>query len=145
MDEIVLGPARVSEAPQFAEMSRELIEHGLRWRWQAKAIARQVRSHDTEVLGFGAMTSRQEVGHIIPWRCSRRIGWAGSAGACWPIWRPMAATAGMSEIRLEVRTRNHGARHFYEALGYREVALVRGYYDGRESAIRMSPGLKARG
>jgi ribosomal-protein-alanine N-acetyltransferase len=48
-----------------------------------------------------------------------------------------ALTAGTFTIALELRAGNEGARAFYAALGYRELARVPGYYQGRESAIRM--------
>jgi ribosomal protein S18 acetylase RimI-like enzyme len=41
-----------------------------------------------------------------------------------------------------VRASNVGARRFYERLGYRAVALLRGYYEGREAAVRMSRRLR---
>ena len=42
----------------------------------------------------------------------------------------------LTQITLEVRAKNRGAREFYVAAGYREVALVPGYY-GRESRVRV--------
>ncbi len=152
MDDITLVPARVAQSPLLAEMSRALIEHGLRWRWQARAIARLVRSPDTEVVvahrgdavvGFGAMTLAHDVAHLLLLAVRPEDRLAGTGRRLLAYLEAMARTAGLDEIRLEVRTKNHGARHFYEALGYREVALVRGYYDGRESAVRMSLSLTA--
>jgi ribosomal-protein-alanine N-acetyltransferase len=151
MDEVTLGPARVSESPKLAAMSRELIEQGLRWRWQARAIARLVRGQDTEVVvarrgevivGFGAMTYADDLAHLLLLAVRPEDRLEGTGRRMLGYLEAMARTAGVDEIRLEVRTKNHGARHFYEALGYREVALVRGYYDGRESAVRMCLSLE---
>jgi len=49
----------------------------------------------------------------------------------------MAEVAMLGTVRLEVRRKNRDARAFYRALGYREVAVIRGYYEGREDAVRM--------
>ena len=38
---------------------------------------------------------------------------------------------------LEVKASDLGARQFYEKLDYRYVETVRGYYNGREDALRM--------
>ncbi len=48
-----------------------------------------------------------------------------------------ALVAGISAVFLEVRGSNHGAQAFYERLGYRKLGQIAGYYQGRESAIRM--------
>jgi ribosomal protein S18 acetylase RimI-like enzyme len=48
-----------------------------------------------------------------------------------------AVVAGISEIFLEVRAGNQGAQAFYERIGYRQLACLPGYYQGREAAIRM--------
>jgi ribosomal protein S18 acetylase RimI-like enzyme len=41
-------------------------------------------------------------------------------------------------INLELRTDNAPARAFYENLGFTAAGVVQGYYQGRESALRMS-------
>jgi ribosomal protein S18 acetylase RimI-like enzyme len=41
-------------------------------------------------------------------------------------------------INLELRTQNGPARAFYERLGFDELGVVHGYYQGREAALRMS-------
>ena len=48
-----------------------------------------------------------------------------------------ALVAGVAAVFLEVRESNHGAQTFYERLGYRQLARLANYYQGRESAIRM--------
>jgi len=147
-----LGPARVIEAPVLSEMSRDLIEAGLRWRWRAPSIARLIRDKETEVvvakdrdriIGFAAMSMALDVGHVLllAVRPEDRLG--GTGRKLMAYLEAIAREATLDEIRLEVRTKNLGARHFYESLGYREVALVRGYYDERESAVRMISKLNA--
>jgi ribosomal protein S18 acetylase RimI-like enzyme len=41
-------------------------------------------------------------------------------------------------INLELRTHNEGARNFYARLGFDQLGIVPGYYQGREAALRMS-------
>ncbi len=50
-------------------------------------------------------------------------------------------TAGTFLIKLEVREANFAARRFYTSMGYRELGLVEGYYQGRDHAVRMSRDL----
>jgi ribosomal protein S18 acetylase RimI-like enzyme len=56
----------------------------------------------------------------------------------------VALVAGITAVFLEVREQNHDARAFYERLGYRDLARLAGYYQGRESAIRMGRELGCR-
>jgi ribosomal protein S18 acetylase RimI-like enzyme len=49
-----------------------------------------------------------------------------------------AIEAGVFRINLELRTRNEPARLFYEGLGFEQLGVVQGYYQGREAALRMS-------
>jgi ribosomal-protein-alanine N-acetyltransferase len=49
-----------------------------------------------------------------------------------------AIEAGVFRINLELRTQNAQARAFYESLGFSELGVVQGYYQGREAALRMS-------
>lgn len=44
---------------------------------------------------------------------------------------------GVFEINLEVRTSNTAARRLYFELGFEEVGLRKGYYDGTEDAVLM--------
>jgi ribosomal protein S18 acetylase RimI-like enzyme len=46
--------------------------------------------------------------------------------------------AGVFRINLELRTHNDKARDFYESLGFKQSGVIQGYYQGRESALRMS-------
>ena len=60
----------------------------------------------------------------------------------WCAWlEACALTAGIGTVYLEARLRNQEARSFYRRLGYREIALVRGYYQGREDGVRIARDL----
>ena len=49
-----------------------------------------------------------------------------------------ALEAGVFRINLELRTNNDAARIFYARLGFDQLGVVQGYYQGREAALRMS-------
>lgn len=46
-------------------------------------------------------------------------------------------TEGVCEVNLEVRKGNTAARELYQKLGFCEVGLRKGYYDGKEDAVLM--------
>ena len=48
-----------------------------------------------------------------------------------------AIEAGVFQINLELRAGNLAARAFYNKLGYDELGEIKGYYQGREAALRM--------
>ena len=52
-----------------------------------------------------------------------------------------ALTAGIGTVYLEARCRNLVARAFYRKLGYQEIAIVRGYYQGMEDGVRIARDL----
>jgi ribosomal-protein-alanine N-acetyltransferase len=54
-----------------------------------------------------------------------------------------AIVAGIGVIRMEARERNAAARSFYKAHGYQETAILPGYYQGEESAVRFEKNLSA--
>jgi ribosomal protein S18 acetylase RimI-like enzyme len=49
-----------------------------------------------------------------------------------------AIEAGVFRVNLELRTHNEAARIFYERLGFAQLGVIQGYYQGREAALRMS-------
>jgi ribosomal protein S18 acetylase RimI-like enzyme len=49
-----------------------------------------------------------------------------------------AVEAGVFRINLELRAQNEAARIFYARLGFDQLGVVQGYYQGREAALRMS-------
>ena len=49
----------------------------------------------------------------------------------------VAGVAGVRRVFLEAREANGPARAFYRRLGYREVELLPGYYQGREDSVRL--------
>ena len=122
-------------------MSRELIEAGLAWSWTAERVARSIASPHSLVAvarcayrlaGFGIMRYGDDDAHLDLFAVAygyRRQG-VGRRLLEW-LEKP-ALLAGVSDVTLEVRATNRGARAFYESLGYREITALPGYYQGRE-------------
>ena len=146
MTDYEIGPARQSEAWRIANMSRALIEEGLTWRWRPAAVARLIRREDTEVVcvrandqvvGFAVMQFFDDEAHLVLFAVSRLHRKKGLGRRLLEWVERMAEVAMIGTIRLEVRRKNKVGRAFYRALGYREVAVIRGYYEGREDAVRM--------
>jgi len=148
---IELKLARVRDAQQIAEMSRDLIEFGLPWSWTVRRVAAHIRSSDSNVLtawaqerlvGFAIMQYFEEHAHLNLLGVDpayRRCG----LGRRLVEWLEETARAGgMFTVTLEVRAGQMGARAFYRILGYQEHQYVPGYYSGREAAIRMAHDLR---
>jgi ribosomal-protein-alanine N-acetyltransferase len=152
--------ARPPDAPRLAAMSSALVEYGLTPSWSASRISWHIRHPDSLVLvakagsviaGFAIMRYALEAAHLNLLAVNpayRRRG----VGRRLIVWlEDSALTAGTFIIGLELRATNHAAYAFYGALGYREQSRVDGYYQGVESAIRMTrdvrtarPGLTPR-
>jgi ribosomal-protein-alanine N-acetyltransferase len=132
-------------------MSRRLIEAGLEPSWPADRVLRHIRHaesvaltarSDGELLGFAIMQFGDATAHLNLFAVessSRRRG-IGKRLLAWL--EETAITAGTFLIQLELRATNTEARRFYEAVGYREIARVPGYYQRMEDAIRMERDLR---
>lgn len=143
---ITLRLAKPSDAVPIALLSRDLIEIGLEWCWIPARVANHIRCPDTVVLvacthkrliGFAIMDFGEEDAHLnlLAVRPEHQRTGIGRRLIKWL--EKSAVVAGILVVSLEVRVHNHGARRFYQALGYREVAQIPRYYSGREPAIRM--------
>ncbi|HMA00447.1 MAG TPA: GNAT family N-acetyltransferase [Steroidobacteraceae bacterium] len=147
-----LGLARASDAREIAEMSRDLVEEGLTWSWtparvqhfisgtdSSVVVARRARRGDgRQLAAFAIMHFGDEVAHLNLLAVApdhRRQG-LGRQLMGWLT--ATAIEAGVFRINLELRTRNAAARAFYESLGFNQLGVVQGYYQGREAALRMS-------
>ena len=144
--------ARPSDAAHIASMSRDYIEDGLGWGWLASRVERSIRDRNTNVViaevdaefaAFGIMKYLDDDAHLLLFAVKppfRRRG-IGSGVLRWL--ESSASTAGIDMIFLEARESNSAARGFYRAHGYRELTLLRGYYSGREDAVRIGKDLSA--
>jgi ribosomal protein S18 acetylase RimI-like enzyme len=138
--------ARRREAPQLAAMSRRLVEAGLDPSWTVDRIDRHIRHEDSVVVtarvksqlaGFAIMQYGDTTAHLnllAVEATMRRLG-VGRRLVRWL--EESAVVAGTFTISLELRADNGVAERFYDALGYREVGRIRGYYQRVEDAIRM--------
>lgn len=135
------------DAVQIAEMSRDLIEHGLPWSWTPARVQNSISGPDSSVVvarrdgriaAFAIMHFGDETAHlnllaVAPGHRRQGLGrhlmeWLTST----------AIEAGVFRIDLELRTHNDRALKFYEHLGFNRVGVVQGYYQGREAALRMT-------
>jgi ribosomal-protein-alanine N-acetyltransferase len=127
-------------------MSRRLVEAGLDPSWTVERIDRHIRHEDSVVVtarvknqlaGFAIMQYGDTTAHLnllAVEATMRRLG-VGRRLVRWL--EESAVVAGTFTISLELRADNGVAERFYEALGYREVGRIRGYYQRVEDAIRM--------
>lgn len=138
--------ARPADASLIATMSRAFIENGLRWTWRPPRVARQIEDRDTVVLvalegrrlaGFAIMNYGDTTAHLglLAVDPAYRLQGLGRRMMQWL--ETTAINAGVFSISLEVRARSLGSRCFYKALGYHEIMVLRGYYQGVEDAVRM--------
>jgi ribosomal-protein-alanine acetyltransferase len=146
-----LGLARSSDAREIAEMSRDLIEQGLSWSWTPARVQHFITGAESSVIvarrerrvaAFAIMHFGDDVAHLNLLAVApehRRQG-LGSQLMDWLT--TTAIEAGVFRINLEVRTQNEAARNFYERLGFAQLGVVQGYYQGREAALRMSRRLE---
>lgn len=130
----------------MAEMSRDLIEAGLGWRYTPERMATLIRDTETTAVvacdgprlhGFAAMHFGDEKAHLLllcvqPAQQRRGIG---RSLTDWLL--DSARVAGIITIALELRADNPAAQAFYRRLGFIETQLVPGYYSGHVAARRM--------
>ena len=141
-----LGLARATDAREIAEMSRDLIEQGLTWSWTPARVQHFITGTDSSVVvarreqhiaAFAIMHFGEDVAHLNLLAVApehRRQG-LGSQLIEWLT--RTAIEAGVFRVNLELRTHNEAARAFYARLGFDQLGVVQGYYQGREAALRM--------
>jgi ribosomal protein S18 acetylase RimI-like enzyme len=163
---ITIRPAEPRDAQAIATMSRDFIESGLGWKYDAARVLRAMRDRETlavvacesgkaaagargAVAGFAIMEFGDERAHLVLLAVRpshRRLG-IGQRLLDWLL--ESARIAGMASIHLELRAGNDAARRFYRAMGFYETVLVPGYYrsgEGRkEGALRMLRVLRSPG
>jgi ribosomal protein S18 acetylase RimI-like enzyme len=165
---ITIRPAEPRDAQAIAAMSRDFVESGLGWKYDAARVLRAMRDRDTlavvacegakgsssahrggAVAGFAIMEFGDERAHLVLLAVRpshRRLGF-GQRMLDWLL--DSARVAGMASIHLELRAGNDAARRFYRAMGFYETVLVPGYYrsgEGRkEGALRMLRVLRTPG
>ena len=138
--------AKPAEAQVLAGMSRPLVESGLSWTWKPMRILSMMKNPETvvivartrvELAGFAIMEFHDSHAHLnlLAVAGDKRLETIASALLDWL--ENSAGVAGLDRIELEVRHNNEGARGFYRVHACEEFAMVPGYYEGREHALRM--------
>jgi [ribosomal protein S18]-alanine N-acetyltransferase len=142
-----LGLARPADAREIAEMSRDFIEQGLTWSWTPTRVQHFISGPESSVVvarrerhvaAFAIMHFGDEVAHLNLLAVAPEHRRQGLGRQLMSWLTATAVEAGVFRINLELRTHNVGARVFYEGLGFDQVGIVQGYYQGREAALRMS-------
>ncbi len=162
---IAVRIAEPRDAQAIAMMSRDFVESGLGWKYDAARVLRAIRDRETlavvacesgkaagargALTGFAIMEFGDERAHLVLLAVRpshRRLG-IGQRLLDWLL--ESARVAGIASIHLELRAANDAARRFYRAMGFYETVLVPGYYrsgEGRkEGALRMLRVLRAPG
>ena len=159
---ITIRLAEPRDAQAIALMSRDLVETGLGWKYDAPRVQRAIRHRDTitlvawdsgrnaaspagPLLGFAIMEFGDERAHLVllAVRPSHRRRGVGRRMLEWLV--ESAKTAGIESVHLELRSGNEAARRFYRQMGFAETLLMPGYYRGKEAALRMLRVLRAPG
>jgi len=151
---LILRAAHRSEAGAIATMSRLHVEYGLNWRWTPARVRRYIRDSETMVLvasmdgvieGFAIMKFRDDEAHLFLLAVQPKARKSGIGRALLEWLEKSCRTAGMQQIRLELRASNRAAKQFYERMGFRFVSQVAQYYDRREAAVIMAKSLLSDG
>ncbi len=138
----------------MAQMSRDLIESGLGWTYDAAKITRLIANPETLTLaacdgpalvGFAVMQFGEERAHLVLLAVRQSHQRRGVARSLLSWLLASARTAGIAELSLELRAGNAGARAFYRAMGFSDAGLLPGYYRNREPALRMLRVLRSPG
>jgi ribosomal-protein-alanine N-acetyltransferase len=151
---ITVRLAEPRDAQAIALMSRDLVEAGLGWKYDAPRVLKAIRDRETlapvacdggRIAGFGVMEFGDERAHLVLLAvrpAHRRLG-IGRRLLEWLV--ESARTAGIASLHLELRAGNEAAQGFYRAMGFDETLVVPGYYRGREAALRMIRVLRSPG
>lgn len=142
--------AKTGDAARIASMSRELIEHGLPWSWTPARVLGSIRAPDTVVLvahrgarmlGFAIMFFGVDEAHLSLFAVARSEQRRGLGRRMLEWLERSALVAGVGVVNVEARAGNDAARRFYQRLGFQQIRRLRGYYCGKEDAIRLSRDL----
>ena len=144
--DIELALAQPDDASELARLSRDLVEIGLDWTYRPDRIRALIRNADIvtliardghQVAGFAIMEFGVERAHLVllAVRPSHQRDGIARRLIVWLV--ESAAVAGMASIHVELRTSNTAAFAFYRAMGFAPTLRLEGYYQRRESAVRM--------
>ena len=150
ISDLTLRLARETDALHIAQMSRDQIERGLGWSWTTQRVLRSIFDAETNVVvawaagklrGFAIMKYHEDEAHLLLLAVQPGARRQGVGGALVAWLEQAALTAGVGQVWLEARQGNAAARAFYRQLGYREIQVLPGYYQGREACVRIARDL----
>jgi len=148
---LMLRRARLQDAQAMAQMSRDLVEAGLPWRYTPARMSALIRDAEAMALlacdgqhlrGMAVMQFLDEHAHLSllcvqPSHQRQGLGWR-----LMDWLEASARVAGIGSIVLELRADNLAALSFYERLGFVQSQLVPDYYEGRLAARCMRRQLR---
>ena len=143
--------AKLSDAAEIAEMSRDYIEQGLPWTWTHDRVAHSIRDAETNVvvagekgalIGFGIMFHASDDAHLLLFavRHAHRRRGIGSTILRWL--EEAACTGGAKRIRVECTRENVAARNFYCEHGYHELEIAKKMYRGIKDGVHLEKWLR---
>jgi ribosomal-protein-alanine N-acetyltransferase len=142
----LIALAEPAEAQAIALLSRDEIEHGLRWSWTAPRVLRAIRDRSTNVVvardgdsvvGFALLRYEADRAHLLLLGVARSRRRHGIATALWRWLEETLGIAGVGAVQVELRQSNIVARAFYEKLGFELINATTKYYQGAETALHM--------
>ncbi len=143
---LTIRPAALHDAQTIAQMSRELIEAGLNWRYTPARIAALMRERESltvvacdaqQILGFAIMHFGDEHAHLALLAVQADQQRRGVGRRLYGWLQQSASVAGMVSIGVELRADNDIAHQFYRELGFCEAGVVPQYYDSHIAARQM--------
>lgn len=144
--DLQIGLAAPTEAQAIAVLSRDEIEHGLRWSWTAPRVLRAIRDRNTNVVvaregdrvvGFALLQYDADRAHLLLLGVARSHRRRGIATLIWQWLEETLRIAGAGAVQVELRQTNTVARAFYEKLGFELINASAKYYQGKETALHM--------
>ncbi len=130
----------------MASLSHREVEWGLPWSWTTNRLSRfvslsstnaYVAEVDGQFAGFSIASLGETRAHLVLLAVEKN--WRNhGVGRELLDWQLHAAqTAGLTDMSLEVRAKNHDAQRFYAAANFQKVRVLTRYYSGIEDAIRL--------
>jgi ribosomal-protein-alanine N-acetyltransferase len=139
-----LRPMREDDVPTVAEIERRV--YPFPWSEGIFSDCLRVGYHcavlelDVITVGYGIIASGAGEAHLLNVCVREEFRNRGFGRALITHLLALAAAAGAAVVFLEVRPANTGAIRLYEALGFHQIGVRRGYYQaaaGREDALVM--------
>ena len=87
--------------------------------------------------GFAIMKFQDDIAHLLLLAVQPKLRRSGIGSSMLKWLEKSCITAGIQQVRLEVRASNQTAQQFYDRHGYSLLGKIAAYYDKRETAIVM--------